>query len=773
MATGWGNASPMCGLNVARLLSLLLAMLMAACLPALADSAATFVGAGVCAGCHAAEAALWHGSDHDKAMAVATDATVLGNFNDATFTDSGVTSTFYRKDGKFFVRTDGPDGALHDYEIADTFGVRPLQQYLIGFPDGRYQALGIAWDSRPAADGGQRWFHLYPGQALKPTSPLHWTGINQTWNYMCADCHSTNLQRNFDLSSNSYRTTSSEINVACEACHGPGSRHVNWAKAPQAASYADPRKGLVVALSDAGKGHWELDPAIGTATRTAPRQSDPQLETCGFCHSRRRELVQTFGYGHPLLDSAVPVLLQPGLYRADGQIHDEVYEYGSFQQSKMFQKGVTCSDCHDPHSLQLKAAGNLVCGQCHLPAKFDTAEHFHHKPGSPGAECANCHMPMHTYMVLDLRRDHAIRIPRPDLSVSLGTPNACNGCHADKTAQWAADAVAAWYGPGRRAEPHYGTALDAGRKGLPGGGEALAALAATPAEPGIVRATALSLLPTFAAQVTPAMIKAYMSGLGDPDPLVRAAAIDALQPFGPDQRTELVAPHLADPVRAVRIAAARSLAEVPPGRLSVQQQSQLDAAVDELVAAEMAAAERPESHVTIGALRARQGNAAAAEASYRTALRLDPRFVPAMVNLADLYRGLGRDADGESLLRQAVATDPNDAAAEHAFGLLKVRQGKLDDALGLLRNAATLAPDNARYAYVYGVALNSAGRPADALAALKLAHERHPADVDLLSALVTIARDAGDRAAAADYAEQLVRLLPGNADARALLNSLR
>jgi tetratricopeptide (TPR) repeat protein len=763
----------MCVLKIARLLPLLLPVLMAACLPAFADSTATFVGAGVCAGCHAAEAAQWRGSDHDKAMAVATGETVLGNFNDASFTDSGVTSTFYRKDGKFFVRTDGPDGAFHDYEIAYTFGVKPLQQYLIAFPGGRYQALGIAWDSRPKDAGGQRWFHLYPGQALKPTDPLHWTGRDQTWNYMCADCHSTNLQRNFDLPSNSYRTTWSEINVSCEACHGPGSRHVDWSKAPQAASYADPRKGLVVAMSDAGPGHWELDPAIGTATRTAPRQSDPQIETCGFCHSRRRELSPTFGYGHPLLDSAVPVLLNAGLYHPDGQILDEVYEYGSFQQSKMFQKGVTCSDCHDPHSLKLRAAGNLVCGQCHLPAKFDTVEHYHHEPGSAGAQCANCHMPTRTYMVIDARRDHAIRIPRPDLTMTLGTPNACNGCHADRTAEWAAAAVAKWYGPALRLDPHYGTAIDAGRKGLPGAGQALATLAAAADRPAIVRATALSLLPTFTASVTAGMIKAYLRGLGDADPLVRAAAIDALEPFGPDQRAELVAPHLADPVRAVRVAAARSLAGVSPSRLSAPQHAELDRAIDELIAAEMATAERPESHVTIGALRAQQGNAAAAEASYRTALRLDPRFVPAMVNLADLYRGLDRDADGESLLRQAVATDPNDAAAEYAFGLLKVRQGKLDDALGLLRNAATLAPDNARYAYVYAIALNGAGNGAEALATLQSAHQRHPVDVDILNALITISRDAGDRAAALGYAEELVRLVPGNADARALRDSLR
>ncbi len=745
---------------------------LAAALPAQAQPDASFVGGQVCAGCHAPEAALWQGSHHDQAMQKANEQTVLGDFKDATLTHFGITSTFYRKAGKYFVRTDGPDGALHDYEIAYTFGVYPLQQYLVAFPGGRYQALPLAWDSRPKDQGGQRWFHLYPKEAVPAGDALHWTGMNQNWNYMCADCHSTNLQRNFDLATNSYRTSWSDIDVACEACHGPGSRHVAWAKSSPT-QYADGSKGLVAFLVDRSAGKWVLDPAIGTAARTAPRSSNAEIETCGLCHSRRREITESFAYGHPLLDSVVPRLLEAGVYHADGQILEEDYEYGSFLQSRMFQKGVTCSDCHDPHSLKLRAAGNQVCGQCHLPAKFDVESHYHHKPGSAGAQCADCHMPTRTYMVIDVRRDHAIRIPRPDLSVSLGTPNACNNCHTDRSAQWAADQVAKWYGPGRRMEPHYGAILDAGRREQPGADANLAALALDGASPAIVRATALSLLPPFSANIGPEDIKAYLAGLRDGDPAVRTASIEAMTPVAPAQKAAVVAPLLADEVKAVRIAAARSLAGAPPASLNPDQRAALDRASAELIAAEEATAARPETQLSIGAFEAERGHFAEAEAAYRAALRLDPGFAPAMVNLGDLYRATGRDSEAEPLLRQAIAVQPNYAPAEHALGLLLVRRHDMAGALAALQKAMVLAPEDARYAYVYGVALNSAGKPQDALEILKQAYARHPADVEILVGLVTISRDVGDQPAAIRYAEQLVQVAPNNRDGRALLESLR
>jgi Flp pilus assembly protein TadD len=373
---------------------------------------------------------------------------------------------------------------------------------------------------------------------------------------------------------------------------------------------------------------------------------------------------------------------------------------------------------------------------------------------------------------VDVRRDHSIRIPRPDLTMAIGTPNACNACHGDQSPQWAVDRLAAWYEPTLSTDPHYGLALDSGRRGLPGADRSLAALAVDTEKPGIVRATAISLLPQFAAAVTPEMVEAYLSGAADKDALVRTAAVDALQPFAPAERLQVAGPLLTDPVRAVRIAAARMLAPVPADMLTAEQQSALDNANAEFVDAQLASADRPEAHVTLGAFYAERRQPVEAEAAYRTALRLDSRFVPAMVNLADLYRLLQREPEGEQLLRQALLIEPDNGAAHHALGLLLVRRQGLAEALPLLRRAAELDASNGRYAYVYGIALNGAGNTAEALSVLRQAHAGQPANVDILVALATISRDAGDIAGARSYAEQFLRLAPNDPTARQLLDSL-
>jgi tetratricopeptide (TPR) repeat protein len=723
------------------------------------NAAAQYVGRQVCAQCHAAQHALWQGSHHDLAMQEATEQTVLGNFDQAQFTYFGTTSTFYRRDGKFMVRTDGPDGTLQDYEITYTFGAHPLQQYLIAFPDGRLQALGIAWDSRPRAQGGQRWFHLYPHERITHDDPLHWTGLNQNWNSQCAECHSTNLRKHYDAVSDRYDTTWSELDVSCEACHGPGSRHVAWAaqtptgKRQEAA--AD--NGLVVRLHDRASVTWNMDATTGTARRSLPRTTDVEIELCARCHARRSVLSEDYTPGQSLLQTHLPSLLEAGLYHADGQIQDEVYVYGSFLQSKMYRAGVTCSDCHEPHSLRLRAPGNGVCAQCHLPARYDTSSHHFHPQESAGARCVACHMPARTYMVVDPRHDHSLRVPRPDLAAKLGTPDPCTQCHAPRTAAWAAEQLRTWYGRQPRGYQDYAEALHAGRTGAPAAERLLARLAENAAAPPIARATALAALRRY---LSPASLPILQRLLRHDHPLLRVGAVEALAAVPPAQRFPLAGHLLHDPMRAVRIQAARHLAAVPAAQLTEAQRGALARALEEYIAAQQVNAERPEAHLNLGNLYAEQGQFAAAEAAYRTALRRQPTFVQAYVNLADLARQQGRDDEGEGLLRQALTLAPQNAEVHHALGLLLVRQRRHAEAVAALAQAARLRPDDPRYSYVYAVALHDTGRPREAIRVLEQTHARHPYDREVLVALVTYAQEAGDMETARRYADKLRALTP-------------
>ncbi len=742
------------------------------------------VGGSVCAECHRKEYEAWRGSHHALAMQEATKATVLGDFNNARFTYGAVTSTFFTRDAKFYVNTDGPDGKLHDYEIRYTFGIAPLQQYLIPFPDGRLQALNVCWDTRPKQEGGQRWFHLYPNEVVDFRDVLHWTGPYQNWNYMCSECHSTNVRKNYDPDTDRFATQWSEIDVSCEACHGPGWQHVAWgrlAKDGQGSSGSplltkegargrfdaplpppnsllrkegeQDSKGLAVDLAARG-GAWVFEGTAPIAHLSGARDTRPQV-ICARCHARRTQMGEDYDYSQPLGQTHMLALLDPVLYHADGQILDEVFEYGSFLQSRMHERGVICTDCHDPHSGRLRADGNAVCAQCHRPSQYDTASHHHHKVGSEAAHCIQCHMLARNYMVVHRRHDHSFRVPRPDLSVTLGTPDTCTDCHKDHTPQWSADAVVKWYGPTRMRGPRYAPALAAGRRQQAGAERLLAGVIADRSFPVIVRATAVSLLENFPGSASAVVERAVQ----DEDPLVRRAAVSPLRTWEPQRRWQTGAPLLNDPIRVVRIAALSALADVPAAlQLSAEQRAAFERAAVEYRAMQRFNADRAEAWLNLGALDARLGNFAPAEAAYQRAIRMQPLFIPPYVNLADLYRQQGRDADGERILRQALTMDPPNGDVRHALGLLLVRAQRMPEAVSELAKAAEQSPENARYAYVYGVALDSVGQHDRARAVLGQAHERFTGDRDILSALLQFSLQAKDQAAAARWAQELRQL---------------
>ncbi len=722
-----------------------------------------YVGAKSCEDCHEEQFLAWQGSHHDLAMQEADEQTVLGDFDNTTYISHGVTTSFSRDGDRFIVQTDGPDGELHDYEVAYTFGVEPLQQYLVEFPGGRHQALPVVWDTRPAEDGGQGWFHLYPGEDIDHNDELHWTGRNQNWNYMCAECHSTHLEKNYDVTTDTYQTTWSEINVACEACHGPGSAHL---ESTQGRSQPYENAGFPFTLG--GRSDWAFseDGPIASAT---DQTTNTEIETCARCHSRRRAITENYTHGQSLMQSHVFSLLTERLYFPDGQIEDEVYVYGSFLQSRMFHGGVTCSDCHDPHSLELRASGNEVCAQCHRADVFDSPAHHFHTTGSGGAQCIDCHMPERTYMVVDPRRDHSIRIPRPDLSVKFSMPNACNECHFDKTPKWAADILAERFGTTRRDRTHFGEVLYAARQRSGNAGRALVELAADESVPLIVQATALEQLQAFDNLGAYDVVRAR---LRHDEPIIRRAALIALRAYDQETRLTSGALLLDDPVLAVRIAAANTLAGISADQFDAASKALMQRASQEYIESNMVNAERPESHLNVGLFLVRQRNFDEAMRAYQTALRLDADFLPALVNIADLLRATDRDEEGETYLKRALELEPENADVYQAMGMWLVRQNRSDEALSYLQRAASLAPEQPYFAYLYAIALNSKGAPKSALEILIETHRRHPEDQQTLIALATINRDQGNMDQAIYFAERLLALEPANPNYQQLLSGL-
>jgi tetratricopeptide (TPR) repeat protein len=708
----------------------------------------SFVGGQKCAECHKNEYDKWRGSHHDLAMDEADESTVLGNFDDAEFEYFGATSRFYRKDGRFLVYTRGPGGKMGEFEVKYTFGVYPLQQYLIPFAGGRLQCLPIAWDARE-----KKWYHLNPEAPVDPADWLYWTNAGQNWNGMCAECHSTNLKKNYDLATDSYRTTWSEIDVSCEACHGPGSNHVAWAELPDMAR-------PVVA-------NYQL------VAKTSGIDSRAQVELCAPCHARRA-ILGDYTHAEPdLMDTMLPSLLNEDLYFSDGQIKEEVYVYGSFTQSKMYARDVRCSDCHDVHSIKTVKTGNALCLQCHRADVYDTRSHHFHKnkgqKGEPinsvdgqvlfdvgtGAECAQCHMPGRVYMGIDYRPDHSFRIPRPDLSLKLDVPNACNRCHQDKSFQWADEFITKWYGPGRRG--HYGNIIDAGRKHLPDAPTMLAGLARDPLYPVIVRATALSLLGTNPG---PGSDQIYQPALVDEEALIRRTAVDQLNTADLKRQTTLLAAMLYDPVKAVRIEAARRMSEITEPQLDSSQKKRYQSALLEYQKSMEYSADFAFARYNLGNLYANLDQPEKAADFYRGAIRIDNQFYPAKVNLAMLYNQLGRKEETEVLLREVVVDHPRQYEVQYSLGLLLAEKKKYDEAAGHLEIAAKGLPERARVHYNLGLLLQQLKRDVAAEAALLTALEIEPDSLDYLYAAADHYLKRGKLIKARDIAEQMVQKHP-------------
>ena len=755
---------------------------------------ARYVGRASCVECHQDQARAFHGSDHDRAMELATDETVLADFNDTEFHRFEERTRFFRDGKRFMVNAEGPDGKYHDYEVKYTFGVRPLQQYMVEFPDGRIQVLRASWDVAK-----KQWFYVAPPDApeerIEAGDPFHWTGLAQNWNTMCAECHSTDYHKNYNLAANTYDSKYKEIDVSCEACHGPGSLHVELATSRSLFWDRNVRYGLTNTLKGASSVH--------------------QVETCAPCHSQRAIVHPDYRPGDSYFDFFEVSLLNPGVYHADGQILDEVYEFGSFTQSKMYHKGVRCTDCHDPHSLELKFDGNRLCSQCHQPGKYDGVGHHHHPDAASGAaetQCVTCHMPSTTYMGIDERRDHSIRVPRPDLTVAIGAPNACNRCHtkAAENAAWAAEAVVEWFGEKRPDDPHFATSLHAAATGQPDGVEQLERLLERAETPDIVRATAVEMFPQFGTRDS---ARRRRAALDDASALVRSAAIrsyasDLIQLRSelevvraveqPDlavrtQRSRLtqeltrlireVSSRLNDSVRTVRMTAATVLAANAQELVDAKMDEALAQAVGEFRAGQQMHLDRGTAHANLARLSLELGDDVAAVESFRTAIERQPERTQLRTELTQILARLAADRkqstawqevggskeeirrlreEEVALLERDKKLLPGDAHVYYHRGQLLFHLDRIDEAREEFKTACELAPDQYDYWKWLALLCEQQKRWEEGVVALKQMMRLRPASPEWQLLRRKWAEIIKQDMAAADDAEEKGQSAAGN-----------
>ncbi|TWC24570.1 MULTISPECIES: tetratricopeptide repeat protein [unclassified Pseudomonas] len=680
-----------------------------------------------CRGCHSEQMKDWQGSHHQLAMQEANAETMLGDFNNVTFKAQNETTRFSRKDDGFWVNTPGIDGKNADFKVAYTFGIAPLQQYLIEVGEGRLQALGVAWDTER-----NRWFHLYPGQGVNFKNPLHWSKPSQNANFMCVECHTTGYKRSFDAAKNTFDSQWNSLGVGCQACHGPASNHLEWTA----------KKGDLI--------------HAGFAVDLKDKDATVEIETCARCHSRRAPLGDGYTVGKRLMDDYLLSPLTRELYALDGKIKDEVFEHGSFAQSKMFDKGVRCSNCHNPHNTELKAPGNGVCLQCHntagktsvtgvdgkgLQAKnYDSIEHTRHTPGQPGSQCVDCHMPGKFYMGNDFRHDHSFSIPNPERAKKLGTPDACLTCHQGKAGDKVTEQFKLWNTATTAQAPRYDESLWLIRNGQPGAAQALYEQLQRSNLPAIQRATLLAELPLYPSEQA---LKLATKDLNNPAPQVRESAVRAISAFlPPPERAPLLTPLLGDPVKAVRIVAARDLLSVARNGLG-SAQANWNAAIAEYEAVQKSLAERAESNLNLAMLYQASGRNDEVESLLRTALKRDPDFYPALVTLVQWLEANGRGQEAQTLLAQSLKEHPDAALLQHTQGLALVRAGQSAQAMPALRKAAQLEPQNAQYGYVLAVALHDSGKVDEACEELERLLNVQPANRNARLSLIQYYLDNG------------------------------
>jgi len=610
-----------------------------------------FVGNKTCISCHAESGEDWNQSHHSHSMEGPSRETVLAPFEGETFSGEEVDYSFYQKNGQFHVDITEKGQPSQSFVIANTFGFTPLQQYLVKMPGGKLQILRVSYNSEK-----EKWFHQYDGDLISVHDWLHWDQQSMNWNSMCADCHSTNVQKNYNPFNQTYQTTFSEINVGCESCHGPGSSHAESAGADQGSTLAD----------------------------VSPKN---YVNTCGACHSRRSKLGDGHDHSEDFYNQYHLNGLDPNHYQLDGQIQDEDFVLTSFLSSKMSHRGIVCADCHNPHTQKLKLEGNALCLQCHQP-QYAKVEHHFHQLDTEGAQCISCHMPGKTYMGNDYRRDHSFRVPRPDQSEKYGTTNACTQCHTDRSDAWAAKSVVEFYGNHR--PHHFSDSLLAGRtEGRMG---ALISIVRDTSFANIARASAIEDLGNYPAEEWWPQISNMAPR--HPSPQIRAALQMALSNQVSERWVSTITLGLKDSMVNVQLLAYRNALRLPAERRPGNEMVSLKTTYEKYLEFNSDFKEGRNHWAEYAQI---HGDKVQAIVRFSESLGIDSLQPEPYINLAILYSQDSNFEKSDETLNALHMLFPQDDYGYYLHGLLLLETGDKNQAIKYLETAIEINPYNDNY----------------------------------------------------------------------------
>jgi predicted CXXCH cytochrome family protein len=636
-----------------------------------------YVGSQACQRCHDGEYDSWRKTLHVQMTKPIGEARVEGDFRPHTHVEqNGRAYTMESKDGRYYVSIAHDGRPAEKFQVDYTLGANRFQGYLSKLPDGRIYVLPIFWHNE-----SKRWLDW---KEIAPVPDHPTEDLRQIWNITCVNCHATNLARNYNPKTRTYATTWTEMGVGCEACHGPGAEHVvigdAWDKDPVHA----PAKPTMAQLR------------IFSPAKATPRQT---FDACGYCHGNKNNTFFGFTPGDRYEDYALPFLIsQPnppndpqGEFWPDGR-PSRFNRPQALTLSGCFQRGqATCTSCHRMHGPEnahmLKVAvetpdgrrtgeSDGLCTQCHKTVNsqqstVDSRSHTHHAPDSPGSRCIECHMSDVNWRLITRRRDHTFQAPVPELTSRYGVPNACTTCHEDKSPEWAASTMDRWYGNKERrlATLAMSDAIYTAAAGDASALSDIARLASDRSHGMLIRASAAE----FAGQLIvkagaageagrprdAAVINALIGAANDPEPTVRAAAITSLGSVVDDRTTAVIAAHLTDAARLVRVRAAEALMD----RGLVRLDGAVGAALDR------------------------------AQSEWTDSLRTFNDSARDQATLGWLEASRGRTPEATDALTNAIALDPA-AARPHVFlGVVAARAGRYDEALKQFTTARTLAPD--------------------------------------------------------------------------------